>query len=277
MIEVLNRWAGVAALIVALLALVAAVAVPAVAERGERPAQAPQRRAARRTRRRARAVRGGATARPVLLGRNGKIPARLLPTAPRARVADTLGEEGATAATLTATCGPDTVDLGTWCLASATYPLADDEIGKNDYLFATQKCVDQGGWLPTAAQLVGAAARVKLNSTIDDERLTASIDVDAADGLKDRREMSATLVTTAAGASASGALGVSDGSKGDPKQGEPDPVPLPSNPTPETLQYVTVFDNRDKGGFAGSKPVSQPEAFRCAFAKAAGAAEQEVG
>ncbi len=99
----------------------------------------------------------------------------------------------------------------------------------------------------------------------------------AADGLKDRREMSSTLITTAAGASSAGSLGVSEGSKGDPKTGEPDPVPLPANPMPETLQYVTVYDNRDKGGFAGSKAVSQPESFRCAFAKAEGAAQREVG
>ena len=70
---------------------------------------------------------------------------------------------------------------------------------------------------------------------------------------------------------------MTEGSLGDPKQGEPNPVPLPANPSPETLQYVTVYDNRDKGGFAGSKPVSQPELFRCAFDKKQGEATEEVG
>ena len=89
--------------------------------------------------------------------------------------------------------------------------------------------------------------------------------------------MSSTLVTTAAGSSAAGSQGVSEGSRGDPKQGEPDPVPLPANPSPETLQYVTVYDNDDRGGFGGSKPVSAPELFRCAFNKVQGRAAEEVG
>jgi hypothetical protein len=33
---------------------------------------------------------------------------------------------------------------------------------------------------------------------------------------------------------------------------------------------VTVYDNAERGGFAGSKPVGQPESFRCAFNKAQG-------
>jgi hypothetical protein len=34
---------------------------------------------------------------------------------------------------------------------------------------------------------------------------------------------------------------------------------------PDTLQYVTVYDNYNQGGFAGSEPVSTPENFRCGF------------
>jgi hypothetical protein len=44
---------------------------------------------------------------------------------------------------------------------------------------------------------------------------------------------------------------------------------------PDTLQYVTVYDNHEQGGFAGSKPVGQSESFRCAFAKIAGASRDE--
>ena len=89
--------------------------------------------------------------------------------------------------------------------------------------------------------------------------------------------MSSTLVTTAAGSSAAGSEGVTEGAKGDPKQGEPDPTPFPANPTPDTLQYVTVYDDHDKGGFSGSKPITQPEAFRCAFGKVEGAADKANG
>jgi hypothetical protein len=253
MIERLNRVAGIAALLVALLALV--FAMTSVAGAGRTPASA-----AKQKRHKAGAV--------VRLGRNGKIPAGALPVVPRARSANRLGR--ASADDLKGSCAPEQVDLGTWCLDASPFPLDNADIGKNDYAFATQRCVDAGGWLPTAAQLIGAAARVKLSSTIDDSQLTAVIDIDPSDGTKDKREMSSTLVTTAGGSASAGSEGVTEGSRGDPKQGEPDPVPLPANPYPETLQYVTVYDNHDKGGFAGSQPVSQPQAFRCAYDKLEG-------
>jgi hypothetical protein len=164
-------------------------------------------------------------------------------------------------------CNEISVDLGSWCLYSNPYPLTQNEVGKNDYFFASRKCAELGGYLPTAAQLIGAVDRVKLASLITDSPLTASVDEDRSDGYKDRREMSATLVTTASGSRAAGSQGVSEGSLGDPRQGEPNPVPQPANPYPETLQYVTVYDNGEQGGFAGSKPVAQPELFRCAFNK----------
>ena len=75
-------------------------------------------------------------------------------------------------------------------------------------------------------------------------------------GLKDQREMSASLTTTAAGSDAAGFEGVSQGSTGNPRTGEPNPVPLPAVPQPATLQYITVYSNGQQGGFAGSEPVS---------------------
>lgn len=162
-------------------------------------------------------------------------------------------------------CSPETVRIGTVCMMTSPYPLEREEIGKNDYFFASRKCAALGGYLPTAAQLIGAANRVKLAGRVDDNEVTASTDIDPTDGLKDRREMSATLTTTASGGRAAGSMGVSDLSRGDPKAGEPDPTPLPADPSPETLQYVTVYDNGNRGGFAGAKPVGQPENFRCAF------------
>ena len=96
----------------------------------------------------------------------------------------------------------------------------------------SQKCLDLGGYLPTAAQLIGAASRVKLTSVVGDSEVTASTDVDASDGLKDRREMSATLTTTASGSRAAGSQGVSEEARGDPRAGEPDPIPQPANPSP---------------------------------------------
>jgi hypothetical protein len=169
-------------------------------------------------------------------------------------------------------CSPETVKIGTVCMMTNPYPLERDEIGTSDYFFATRKCASLGGYLPTAAQLIGAAARVKLAGRVDENEVTASTDVDPTDGLKDRREMSASLTTVASGGRAAGSQGVSEISRGDPKAGEPDPAPLPADPSPETLHYVTVYDNGDRGGFAGGKPVGQPENFRCAFNFAQGKA-----
>jgi hypothetical protein len=202
----------------------------------------------------------------LLLGKNRKFPAAAIPTVKNAsRVS------GKTAAQLVGSCPPATVDLGSWCLDTAPYPVTNAQAGQNNYIFASKACVAEGGWLPTAAQLLGAANRVKLESTIHDSQLTATIPLDPSRGLKDQREMSSTLVTTEAGSEAAGTEGVSEGATGNPRQGQANPIPLPANPFPETLQYVTVYSNGQKGGFAGSEPVANPENFRCAFNKTPGA------
>jgi hypothetical protein len=202
----------------------------------------------------------------LLLGRNGKFPASAIPT-----VKDASRVDGKTAEELAGTCPPATVDLGTWCLDSAPYPLTKADEGKNNFIWASKACEAEGGWLPTASELLGAAERVKLESTIHDSPLTATINQDPTRGLKDEREMSSTLVTTEAGSAAAGSEGVSEGATGDPRQGQANPIPLPANPLPEALQYVTVYSNATKGGFAGSEPVMDPENFRCAFNPTPGA------
>jgi hypothetical protein len=202
----------------------------------------------------------------LLLGKNRKFPAAAIPTV---KNASRVG--GKTPEQLAGTCPPASVDLGSWCLETAPFPLTNAQIGKNNYIFASKACVKEGGWLPTAAQLLGAADRVKLESTIHDSPLTATVPLDPTRGLLDQREMSSTLVTTEAGSAAAGSEGVSEGATGNPRQGQANPIPLPANPLPETLQYVTVYSNGQKGGFAGSEPISQPENFRCAFNKTPGA------
>jgi hypothetical protein len=207
----------------------------------------------------------------LVLGKNRKFPAAAIPTVKNANAVG-----GLTVQALSA-CPPTTADLGTWCLEESPYPLTTQEVGQNNYFWATQACVERGGYLPTAAQLIGAAKRVKLESTIHDNQDTATVELDPSVGLKDQREMSATLITTAAGSDAAGFEGVSQGSTGDPRTGEPNPVPLPAVPEPATLQYVTVYSNGQKGGFAGGEPVSQPENFRCAYNKVPGANKNEEG
>jgi hypothetical protein len=203
------------------------------------------------------------------LGRNGKFPAAAIPTVSTAENAKRF--DGKTAEQIVATCPPDSVDLGTWCLESTPFPLNKEDVGKNNYIWASKKCEEEGGWLPSASELLGAAARVKLESTIHDSPLTATINLDPTRGLKDEREMSSTLVTTEAGSAAAGFEGVTEGATGDPRQGQANPIPLPANPLPGSLQYVTVYDNGQQGGFAGSQPVYEAQNFRCAFDKSPGA------
>jgi hypothetical protein len=202
----------------------------------------------------------------LLLGKNRKFPASAIPTVKNSSRVDNL-----TAEQLAGTCRPETVDLGTWCLDSAPYPLTNAQAGKNNFVFASKTCQQEGGWLPSASELLGSAERVKIESTIHDSQLTATINLDPSRGLKDEREMSSTLVTTEAGSAAAGFEGVSEGATGNPRQGQANPTPLPANPYPQSLQYVTVYSNGTKGGFAGSEPVTSPENFRCAFNKAPGA------
>jgi hypothetical protein len=208
----------------------------------------------------------------LLLGSDRKFPASAIPT-----VKDASKVDGKDAEELAGTCPPNTVNLGTWCLDSAPYPLTNAEVGKNNFIWASKTCESEGGWLPSASELLGAAARVKLESTIrapdgqPENPDTATINQDPSRGLKDEREMSSTLVTTEAGSAAAGSEGVSEGATGDPRQGQANPIPLAADPLPESLQYVTVYDDAQQGGFAGSEPVKEPQNFRCAFNPTPGA------
>ncbi|MBS1892639.1 MAG: hypothetical protein JST59_15190 [Actinobacteria bacterium] len=204
----------------------------------------------------------------VTLDKKGKIPARYIPTVPTAENAQKLA--GAPKGKFTAACPVSgAIDLGSWCLEGSTFKVPPSEAGQNDYVYAAQKCVQEGGWLPSAAQLIGAAPEAALKSTLNDDPGTsgASEFPEAAQGIKDEREMTSDLFTTAPGLRAAGSEGVSAGSKGVGNIGEPNPVPVPAEPLPETLAYVTVFDNHNMGGFAGGAPVGKPENFRCAYAK----------
>jgi hypothetical protein len=201
----------------------------------------------------------------LLLGRNAKFPASAIPT-----VSNASKIAGKSVSTLEPSCPSATIDFGTYCIATNLYQVPPVDGGLNNYFYATRACANEGGYLPSAAQLIGAANRASLASVLTDNPATSTIDTpesEASTGLLDLREMSSSLVTTTAGSDAAGSEGVSQGAKGNPNSGQPNPTPQPANPEPETLQYVTVYDNFQMGGFAGSESVSTPENFRCAFDK----------
>ena len=200
----------------------------------------------------------------------GSSPAKQGPAALASKGEKRAPRLGARLAKLRVECPiPNAVDLGTWCLESAPYPVPPQDKGKSNYLYAAQKCVREGGWLPSAAQLIGAAPRAKLQSTIDDNPVTSGAEEfpDPKYGIRDKREMTSDLFTVSAGSSAGGSEGVTVGSRGNQSLGEPDPAPFPADPLPTTLDYVTVYDNHNVGGFAGGSPVGAAETFRCAYAK----------
>lgn len=179
------------------------------------------------------------------------------------------GRHGISAKSLKTRCPiANAIKLGTWCLEASPHQIPAADAGLNDYFYATQTCVREGGWLPSAAQLIGAARKASLQSRADDSPATSGAEEfpNPTQGIRDKREMSGDLFTTTAGAASAGSEGVSEKARGSTAQGEPDPTPMPANPSPETLDYVTVYDNFNHGGFAGGEPVGKAESFRCAYA-----------
>ena len=178
----------------------------------------------------------GATTKPqprkvLRLDANARFPAEAIPTVDRAKVALRIGKLRAQNAVLG--CPSGAVDLGTWCMDRGVRGVAS-------FGLASRICVRQGGRLPTAGQLVGAAAKLRLSSRADDRPSKAPVDPSG----RDLRELSSTVVTATTGSAAAGSF---------------------KNTAPSTLQYVTVFDNGDVGGFAGGVAVGTPERFRCAY------------
>lgn len=178
-----------------------------------------------------RATREPEPNRVLRLGADKRFPADAIPTVAKARTTSRVGR--LTQQRVRATCGAQTVDLGTWCLDQAAR-------GTATYAAAGRQCEAIGGYLPTAAELIGAAPRVRLSGRLDDSPSSAQVDPAG----RDLRELSADLFTTTTGSSAAGSY---------------------ADPTPSGLQAVTVYDNGDRGGFAGGVPVATSERFRCAY------------
>jgi hypothetical protein len=183
----------------------------------------------------------------LLLGKNKKFAAAAIPSVP-----ETYHVGGKTATELEPTCPTNSADLGTWCLEKHLYPLSKEDAGKNNYFWASQKCAENGGFLPSASELVGAVKDVELAG---------------GPATAGQREMSSTLITTQAGSAAAGSEGVSESATGNSNTGEPKPIPLPADPEPESAQYITVFADNGHGGLAGGQPIKEAQNFRCAYVK----------
>jgi hypothetical protein len=81
------------------------------------------------------------------LNKHKQFPASVIPTVNRAKNATNSSKLGnLTASQIEGSCPPTTVDLGSWCLMTAPYPLTTAQQGMNNYFWASQQCVSQGGW-----------------------------------------------------------------------------------------------------------------------------------
>lgn len=180
-----------------------------------------------------RATREPEPNRVLRLGSDKRFPADAIPTVAKAERTSRVGRLTEKRARIA--CGPQAIDLRTWCLDKGAR-------GTATYAAASRRCAAVGGYLPTAAELIGAAPRVRLSGRLDDHPSKAQIDP----ARRDLRELSADLFTTTTGAAAAGSA---------------------TNPAPPSLQVVTVYDNGNRGGFAGGVSVAAPERFRCAYVK----------
>ena len=207
----------------------------------------------------------------LLLGSNRKFPASAIPTVHEATRLD-----GKTAGELEGSCPPDTVNLGSYCMESAPYPLTKEDLGKNNFIFASKTCQKEGGWLPSASELLGAAERVKLESTIHDSQLTATIDLDPTRGLKDEREMSSTLVTTEAGSAAAGSRASAKAPPATPARVRRTPCRYPRTRCPNRCSTSPSTATARRGALRAPAPVIDPENFRCAYNKTPGAVNKST-
>src|ERR1700740_287989 len=80
----------------------------------------------------------------LLLGKNREVTAAAIPTVKNSDEVDGMNVDALSS------CPGPTVDLGTWCLDTSPYPLTNAQVGENNWFWASQKCVEQGGFLPSA-------------------------------------------------------------------------------------------------------------------------------
>ncbi len=106
----------------------------------------------------------------LLLGKNRKFPASVIPTV-KERQQGWLAKprrswKGPARPTASASAG-----AGSWCMETAPYPLTNADVGKNNFIWASKACEEAGGWLPSASELLGAAAVDQ--ARVHDPRLAA--------------------------------------------------------------------------------------------------------
>ena len=73
-------------------------------------------------------------------------------------------------AELEGTCPPDTVDIGTYCMESAPYPLTKEDLGKNNFIFASKSVRRPAAGCPRPRS---SWARPNGQARVDDPRLPA--------------------------------------------------------------------------------------------------------
>ena len=106
------------------------------------------------------------------LGRNGKFPAAAIPTVSTAE--DAKRFDGKTAEQIVATCPPDSVDLGTWCLESTPFPLTNADARQEQLHLGLQEV--RGRRRLAALRLRTARWRRAREARVHDPRFAADRD-----------------------------------------------------------------------------------------------------
>ena len=204
----------------------------------------------------------------LLLGSNRKFPASAIPTVqrtPRASAARPPSE-------LAGTCPParSTSARGAWTPRPSRSPR--NSSARTTSSSPARACEKEGGWLPSASELLGAAERVKLESTIHDSQLTATINLDPTRGLKDEREMSSRWSRPKRARPRRASRASAKAPPATRARARPTRSPLPGQPAARIAAVRDRLQQRARRAASRARsPSTNPENFRCAFNKTPGA------
>ena len=167
-----------------------------------------------------------------------------------------------------------TVDIGTWCLETAPYPLTNADEGKNNFIWASKAV--RGRRRLAAVRLRTARRGRTREARVDDPRLAADRhDRPRPDARAERRtrdELDAR--DDRSGSAAAGFEGVSEGATGDPAPGPGQPDPAARQPAARIAAVRDRLQQRHQRRLRGLRAGDRPGELPLRLQPDAGRAEQ---
>ena len=143
-------------------------------------------------------------------------------------------------------------------------------LGKNNFIWASKKCEEEGGWLPSAAR--AARRRRAREARVDDPRLAADRHDQPRPEPRPQRRTRDELRRWSQPKRAPrrpASRGSAKAPRATPVRASPTRSRCPPTRCRNRCSTWTSTANGTKGGFAGSQPVNEPQNFRCAYAAVA--------